>query len=114
MRSNIQKWPGSEISCGRKSLSNNDASRVRERLLVSRRAEGVRISNRHSRGQEATKRRTRTGDHFVSAHRQIKTANQACFTKEGRQRSRTGLETQSPHRALHQQSRDEGLHCSAG
>src|SRR5262245_36047242 len=101
-------------SYGRQTLSNDDNSGLRERLLVSRRAEGLRPSDRHSRGHEAAKRRTRTSYYGVFAHRQGPAADEAGFAQDGREGPRTRAESESTDQTLHKQSRDERLYNSRG
>src|ERR1700742_4304736 len=70
---------------GGHSLTDDDASGFRERLLVFRAIEKLRRANWHPRREQAAKRRTRKGYRGFSAHGQGRTADEAFTAKDGRE-----------------------------
>src|SRR5436309_13160610 len=65
-------------------VSDDDAARLRERLLVCRPIEGLRGGHRHPSCEEAAKRRTRKGHRGVPAHGQCSFAHEAFTAQDGR------------------------------
>src|SRR5437588_5183136 len=78
-------------------LSDDDAARLRERLLVSRPIEELRRAHRYPRREEAAKGRTRKGHRGVPAHGQGCTAHEAFTAQDGREGRGTRPEPEAPN-----------------
>src|SRR5205085_6645432 len=97
MHSDIVAERGRLSQYGGRPLSDDDAARLRERLLVSPAIEELRRAHRYPSREKAAKGRTRKGHRGVPAHGQGCTAHEAFTAQDGREGRGTRPEPEAPN-----------------